>query len=52
MQTRGILGTRFARARTAGLLAALLAASALMAGCGQKGPLYLPKPPQATPAQG
>jgi len=34
------------------LLAVLLGASVLLAGCGQKGPLYLPQPPQAAPGRG
>lgn len=30
---------------------AMLAVSALLAGCGQKGPLYLPEASQPAPAQ-
>jgi predicted small lipoprotein YifL len=29
-----------------GLFAGILAASMLIAGCGQRGPLYLPQPPE------
>lgn len=39
-------------ARRGVFLLALLTATAVLAGCGQKGPLYLPPPPQATPGQG
>ena len=39
-------------ARRGVLLAMLLCTSALLAGCGQKGPLYLPQPPQAAPSRG
>ncbi len=32
------------------LLSALLVASALLSGCGQKGPLFIPPEPPAAPA--
>ncbi|MHB1690157.1 MAG: LPS translocon maturation chaperone LptM [Thiomonas sp.] len=52
MLDQTILGTRFARtARIVGL-AVLLAACGLLSACGQRGPLYLPKPPPAAPSQG
>jgi len=44
-----ILGVPTAVSSTHGL-AALVVASALMAGCGQKGPLFIATPPTIAPA--
>ena len=44
-----ILGRLRASQRQHGL-AALVIGAAVLAGCGQKGPLFLPVPPKVTPA--